>query len=136
MLIPLVAVPVMLKLIVCVPLPELTAIGPERLMSFPPSVNADAPLLNVNPANVVPAVKSLFRFVVLDVPKNSASSGAGVTDPPPLSQLAAFQKLLAGAVFQVTLTALLFRAIPTVLAAAARIIAVRFVFRISILCLP
>ena len=31
------------------------AIGPVSAMSFPLSVNADAPALNVNPANVVPA---------------------------------------------------------------------------------
>ena len=65
---------VMLKLMTCVlPLALLTTNGPESARSLPLSANADAPVLKLSEANVVPAVKSLNTDVTFDVAKKSAS---------------------------------------------------------------
>src|SRR5262245_60694034 len=97
----------------------------DRLMLFPPSVYADAPLAKVMPAKVVPAAKSLLSDVTLDVPKISASLGAAAPPTPdPPTQFAELQKLPAGLVLHVAFAPCAERCNPiTEAAAAARITA-------------
>jgi hypothetical protein len=56
------------------------------------------------PVKVVPAPKSLFKDVMLEVPKNNASPGAAAPAAPlPPTQFPAFQKLLVGLALHVAL---------------------------------
>src|SRR5581483_4995338 len=115
-------------LIVCtIPPPELTATAPVKFRLLPLSVKAAAPELNVMPAKVVPAAKSLFNDVTLEAPKMSESPGSAVYGAPVVVQFGAFQKLPAGAALQVALDAPAGRVNPTAAAAAAARRIVRFV---------
>src|SRR4051812_13534692 len=119
------------KLIVSVVPAWFATMPPVKFTLLPLRLNADAPLLKVIPAKLVPGAKSLLTVVTLDVPKSSVSvTGVGVAGAPPVSQLAAFQKLVAGDAAQVRLAAWILRAMPTALEAAARITAARFELRI------
>ena len=110
------------------PPPEFTATAPVKLTLLPLSVNADAPLLNVKPAKVVPAPKSLLSPVMVELPKKSASPGAAAPEAPlPPTQFGAFQKLPAGAALQVALAPWAERFSPMTEAAAAARSSVRFI---------